>query len=424
MTKMKYEVVIVAVLIILALTLSGCGFGGGGSNSPGQIDPKRVKFYTGTEGVDIELQGGTPPNTIYYDSQGDNEFDIDVEVQNKGPSFTRGAIFVSGFDPDMMKFEGMNIREYTYRDCYLDWESFGNDGSIIFGCDDYFDFTGGNDGYWGLGLELGDILQEMGIDLGELDIEIGGQGGDIHDLNINWDNMNIEGSLHGKALTAIAPFGASLGEVGEPFFLKPDNYDNPGGDFEYITYHGEIDNWPEGLDDTYQTFLITSCYLYETYAAPLVCIDPDLYSGSKKVCAPGTQTWGGGQGAPVAVTKIEQETTPQKVFFTIHVANVGGGTVYDKWWLGKCSPYSQGRTTLNEQNVVNLAYVKIGKDFLNCVPETQNIRLDESGRGQITCVYDIRYNTIKSAYNTPLIIALWYGYEEHTQKQVYFKRIG
>ena len=426
MVKMKHEVAIVPVLVIIALTLSlvlsGCG------DTTNQNDPKKEKYYVGREGVDINLESNTPPARIYYDSRSENEFEIDVKVHNKGPSYSRGAVFVSGFDPDMIQFDGMNIPEYTYRDCYLDWDAFAGIGSIFFGCDDLFDFRGDDNGYWDLGLELSEILQKkFGWDMSVFDIEIGGQGGEVNSLQINWDNMaNIDATLHGQALMTIEPFAASLGTggMGKVFLLRPDNYEFPGGDMSHLNFHGMIGNWPMGLDETDQTFLITSCYLYETYSAPLVCIDPDPYSMSKKVCTPQTQTWSGGQGAPVAVTSIEQENTPNKIFFTIHVANVGGGKIYNTWSLGKCSPYSQGRTTVSDLNNIRLEYVKIGQDLLTCSPENRIIRLDETGRGQITCEYDIRYATAKSAYKTPLIIALWYGYEEHTQKTVHFKRVG
>lgn len=418
---MKQEAAIYVFLIILALSLSGCGLGGSGNTS----DPTTDRYYQGSEGVQVTFEGNTPPAKVYYyGSSDENEFDIDLKVHNKGPSYTRGAVFVSGYNPDMIRVNDVFLPEYTYRECYMDWNVFSGDGTFWFGCDDLFDFTGGSNGYWNLGLQLEDILKKkFGWNFSSFDIELSGKDGDLQGLNINFDPATVEFALHGRALIAAEPFGAGLGDLGEVYILRPDDYNFPGGDMDYMNFHSEILQWPIGVDELDQIFLITNCYLYATYAAPLVCIDPEPHSLNKKVCTPQTINWGGGQGAPVAVTSIEQENTPQKIFFTIHVSNIGTGTVYDRFSIDRCSPYFSGRTKTTDLNVITLGYIGIGNDRLNCVPEDNIIKLDSSGNGQITCSYEIRYATAKSAYKAPLVMEFWYGYQEDMQKKVHFKRV-
>ena len=95
----------------------------------------------------------------------------------------------------------------------------------------------------------------------------------------------------------------------------------PGGDTMFVDFDANIANWPQGLDQTKQTFLVTDCYLYTTHAAPVVCIDPSPFSETKKVCKPIPYTGTKGQGAPVVVTGISQENTPRQARFTIQVQN-------------------------------------------------------------------------------------------------------
>jgi hypothetical protein len=82
-------------------------------------------------------------------------------------------------------------------------------------------------------------------------------------------------------------------------------------------------------------------------------------------------------------------------------------------------------------NVVYLGDVRIGNTGLrtasnaggmSCSP--QIIRLDpKTGTGTTTCTYPIEYTQIRSAYETPLVIELWYGYSQDIQKDVVIKRV-
>ena len=51
----------------------------------------------------------------------------------------------------------------------------------------------------------------------------------------------------------------------------------------------------------------------------VVCIDPDPYSvvQEQKVCNIGDVSVSGGQGAPIAVTRIEEEVGSDKIYFRI-----------------------------------------------------------------------------------------------------------
>src|SRR4030042_1767216 len=76
----------------------------------------------------------------------------------------------------------------------------------------------------------------------------------------------------------------------------------------------------------------TYCYDYATTAKMDVCIDPDIYGKQpQKVCTVAGKSLSS-QGAPIAVNKVDVEMLPFskdsiKPQFTIHVQNVGDGTV-------------------------------------------------------------------------------------------------
>ena len=149
-----------------------------------------------------------------------------------------------------------------------------------------------------------------------------------------------------------------------------------------------------------------------------------LHFQDRKVCTPRHFTGTKGQGAPVAVTLIEQENTPRQAVFRIHVKNVGGGQVYDPGKLEMCSPYFPGRVTNQDLNVIYIGDIRVSGDLqrLRCTPNNF-LRLNpQTQEGIITCMYDIPFSGLRSAYRTPLVVELWYGYSKTMQRRVLIKR--
>ncbi|MFB6198458.1 MAG: hypothetical protein ABEI52_09365, partial [Halobacteriaceae archaeon] len=103
-------------------------------------------------------------------------------------------------------------------------------------------------------------------------------------------------------------------------------------------WQAEVTNFPQGMDKTEQNFLITNCYLYTTHAAPVVCIDPAPNSQTTKSCTPSTYDGSDGQGAPVAVTKVEPESSRRRAIWHIDIKNIGNGEVWNPGRIEKCNP--------------------------------------------------------------------------------------
>lgn len=441
----RSQLLLFSLIIILLLSLSAC------SNLafPGGKNPRTDDFYKGTEGVRMWLPDpSSPPSKMYFygaDSIEENSFNIFINLWNVGASWTQGAVFVSGYDPHMITLYGVDdeLVKLNWNGCDigfggqpdLDTGNIGNLFGMFFSVNCPDQGVGAfynNPDQWGA--QLNSLAQLFGWNPDSWINSLGfsymqqpnGQGYFYLDVGDSYSQDNLD---HGKGMLILMS-GMQLGQFGTEYTLAPDAYEYPGGEKTSVSFEGYIHQWPMGLDRTEKAmpFLITNCYAYSTYAAPQVCIDPrpqDLEAN--KVCIPQRITYNGGNGAPVAVTSIEQENTLHKVYFDINIRNVGKGQVFDLGQLAYCSPYFPGRLTLNQLNKVYLLDARIGQQHLYCTPDRgRGIRLDEHGQGSVRCTYDMQLSPgtmASSAYETPLIIEIGYGYQETTQTNMMIKRV-
>ena len=211
---------------------------------------------------------------------------------------------------------------------------------------------------------------------------------------------------------------------------------NPLGGVDTAEFDGKIIADKILIDSYNPTILVTACYPYFTKSTPTVCIDPEPFdSRQEKVCTTGSQTIPN-QGAPVAVTKIEQEAATGKIQFKISIKNVGKGdviwnkdiTVVDL--LDRCDPNKGGKLDRKDFDRVQLEKVKIGSDDLfaqgRCTPfadGTNNIVRMFDNEGFVICTYDVP-DTIQSAYTTPIDIELRYAYRSTILKPIQIKKIA
>jgi hypothetical protein len=162
----------------------------------------------------------------------------------------------------------------------------------------------------------------------------------------------------------------------------------------------------------------------------------------EKVCKVGTVAIGGGQGAPVAVTKIEQRMLSEegsvKPQFIIHIRNLGRGTVVraDKVDLA-CSgqAVSSGEQEQRERflNTVTLEDIRFSEfsytgGHFDCVPVDQQtgavaIRLKD-GEGLLKCTLKAGLlSAERQAYATSLQVRLRYGYFQTVARDVLLERL-
>jgi hypothetical protein len=422
------QLLLTSLLIISIISLSGCLNTGGGT-SP--VQGERAEYYKGSTGIDAEFQD-LPYKVYYYEGDNDNGFDFGVKLENEGTSFARGATFISGYDPNFIQIEDFEIDENAGGDCTFSLNSFGTDLSDWAGAFDC-DFPEGSVGIsgrqdeWAANIEnTGQLLDSVGINLpflNDFGFGFANNNGEIDfDVDFNFENFDFNLMYHGSGLLlSMAPMMFDH-YLGNEYVLEADDYNYPGGGQEFLQYRANIDSWPPGLDEYPTTLLLTNCYGYVTYAAPLVCIDPMPMTDQRKVCTPGTISMSS-QGAPVAITRIEQENTRKKSIFTIHVKNIGNGEIIDWGHLERCSPYYPDDLQAKHKNVLQAFNVRIEDEILDCNREAGRVRLDQNGEGEITCTYDLEFTNLQTAYTTPLIIEFWYGYQETETQNVMFKKV-
>lgn len=196
--------------------------------------------------------------------------------------------------------------------------------------------------------------------------------------------------------------------------LQGKSFSNPQGSKEIVENNGNI--VVAQIGEVYRpAFEVTACYNYQTNAQIPICIDPDPTGKSPKPCSAQGFSASGGQGAPLAVTAIEQNPSKGKTLFKITIKNSGGGDVF-QGDVNNCLPGGTG-LTYKDLDKVKFGSVTLGKDPLRCqgIDASGSIPLT-SGQGVIFCTAD---NLQKgSSFQTTMNILLEYNYRTSVSKSI------
>jgi len=211
------------------------------------------------------------------------------------------------------------------------------------------------------------------------------------------------------------------------FGLEGKSEFNPEGGFSFEKFPATTGTVESDKTDT---FFVIACYEYKTYGSATICINPRIMEEDnlpRGECKTGTVTLSGGQGAPIAVTKIEQEIIPigentLKMNLKIHVSNQGGGKAITKErdaYMKDCTgqPLTTdelGKITVDQIMFSNyrLGSIQAGITCIN-LKEDKTFVLDKTGQYIIDCYAEMDPASIGSAaFTTPLLIELSYGYSQ------------
>ena len=225
-------------------------------------------------------------------------------------------------------------------------------------------------------------------------------------------------------------------DLDEDMFLPAASSINPLGGFSTVEFEGKIIAKKITIDEYNPTILATACYPYVTKASPAVCIDPSPFDDrQEKVCHIGSQTLET-QGAPVAITKIDQEASTNKIQFKIAIENVGSGDVLTPEDIfGECDPWGFGTLGRKDFDRVQVKTIKVGKVDLWDADKSKNkcgpfadgsndlIRLF-NGEGFVICTLTVsELEGGQSAYTTPLNIELEYNYRSTISKSISISKL-
>jgi len=220
----------------------------------------------------------------------------------------------------------------------------------------------------------------------------------------------------------------------QKFEIKGKSIFNINGDEEFITVNTLTKGVGAQSETHPSTILATACYQYKTILGSSVCIDTDIF-GTKlrdKACEVKNLDFANGQGAPVAITKIETRMLPDvlnpdivKPHFIIHVENKGNGEVIipdEKKIEDACKSSALDFKDFNRMIIT----ASLSNQPLNC-----NIG-EDFGEGKIRlrkkkdvvrCTLDEGIESSRDAYTAPLKIELDYGYTFTISKDVTIEKI-
>ncbi len=198
----------------------------------------------------------------------------------------------------------------------------------------------------------------------------------------------------------------------QPFNAEGKSVYNPDGLMSFTAeFQAGAVAAPPSTDIFPQTFKVTACYNYRTEASADVCIDPDplRIQPEDKVCVVHDSSLSS-QGAPVAVTRIEQDAARGRVQFKIAISNVGGGTVIDSGALAQCN----SELRRDEVDKVRISAELSGRT-LECNPSEVRII---NGQGLAFCSLMLTDYESQEAYQTTLNVYLDYGYRNSISRKL------
>lgn len=485
-------------LLALVLLVAGCT--GGGDPVASQLrgnqalllilqnsaDIDHMYFYSDqrdTESWESRLGDANVPSDELFDQRCANDpyncpssfvqiGELNLLMQNVGGSATAGGLYVSGYDPNLIRVEsklGQNpINDQLSSNCYnnvrvtntgkysvtricASAEGFGYGFSIQGDDDGASTITGSVGGDklsewadWTISqvtqrdvnfftkygvFDSGDI-GTCGLSEGEFGCTINFGTSVFDPFRISYGRLLLN-TMYGQLATCgnkcrIFPPSAPS-EV-----LNGVSPQYPVGDAIYYDYDIYLDRskWNQRIEEMKQTFQITACYFYTTSATPSVCVDPDPTVSRNEPCSTAPIVFKDTQGAPIKVARIEQRPQPGAIAYTLFLEHVGNGEVWLPDAFEHCGPYLPGRPDYRMMDAVQVLDVRMSGDLrqLQCLPTSaagRHIVRLQNGKGQITCLYPVNLAVTggsRRAYTSALSIEIGYVYQNIIQKDVIIHR--
>ncbi len=205
--------------------------------------------------------------------------------------------------------------------------------------------------------------------------------------------------------------------------LEGKSIKNPVGEEkieEFVLKAKKIDPQTQEHDSS---IYITSCYEYRTELSETVCIDTDVYNVKpmEKVCTVKDISLIS-QGAPVAVTKIEERISSSEngeiiiPEFTVYIDNKGKGEVID---ISKIDDVCSSKS-LNSEDINKLKIEAYLSGIpLECNPNELKLKKKQD---KVICSLKEGVKKDEPAFTTLLSVVLNYGYTQTISKKITIKK--
>ena len=211
---------------------------------------------------------------------------------------------------------------------------------------------------------------------------------------------------------------------------------NLNGGEDYVTINGITKKIGVQSETHPSTILATACYGYQTVLGTSACIDTDIFDTGlrKKSCQAKSLDFREGQGAPLAITKIEPQMLPDqdsnkiKPHFIIFIENKGKGQVIRQTKVQDACTKSSltiSPLTIEDFNRITIRAFLSGNQ-LNCNvgnnPGDIEVRLREE-KGMVRCTLEEGIDRTQDAFMAPLRIEMDYGYTFTISKDITIEKI-
>ncbi len=222
------------------------------------------------------------------------------------------------------------------------------------------------------------------------------------------------------------------------FSLEGKSISNPVGESEIIIFNGITKKFKEGQSDKYKsTILATTCYKYKTEMKEDMCVDTDVLGLEKKKqpCKVSDIT-SSGQGAPVAVSKIEAKMIPEgnsdgiafvRPQYIIHLKNAGDGEVMNPSLDPEPACSSDLIADKNSDaykkawNFASVSASLSGKELI-CAPNPVKLKDNDDTTVRCTTKEEDKIDANTPSYRSPLVILVDYGYTTTISTEVMLVR--
>ncbi|MBI2651244.1 hypothetical protein HYX01_02140 [Candidatus Woesearchaeota archaeon] len=260
---------------------------------------------------------------------------------------------------------------------------------------------------------------------------------DIFEVGLNLKNKGAYDITDGRLFFGFETqyVDADSAKKEKIFSIKGKSILNPEGNSEYLTINARAKNI--GSSETHtSTILATACYPYSTKADVSVCIDASPNAARRqKPCEMKVLEFSEGQGAPVAVTKIETKILPQenekmiRPQFVIYMENKGEGRIIK---ANKISNACSSEALAPRDFGAVLVKASLSGNELECSKtdkleqnEYAEILLKENaeeGENRMVCKSKEGISKNEDAFTAPLTIYTNYGYTFTTSKEIIIEK--